>query len=203
MTREPNVIEQAMLGVLARQPGGEHLYAHPYSTLVIAAGWAVCDSTDTMHLTAAGWDALPSARQATIWSRAVTEHVLRQGPIDAPGIRRLVLEHASAEAAFRRLAAAGHPAAASAVLDEATLIKARLAVAVGVPVGRMDEEAVMLRAEELATLLDQRTEADYGNPAAVDPRGRWERQGLPAPGDPYLNPWQQTAREWLAALLIS
>lgn len=203
MIWKPNVIEHALLGVLARQPEGEDLWSHPYSTQVVAAGWAVRDSTDTMHLTAAGWYALGSARQTMIWHRAVTEHAVRQGPIDASGIRRLILEHASTEAAYRRLAAAGEAAAAAGVADEAVLIKARLAVVVGVPVGRMDEVAVMLRAEELATLLDQRTDAEDGNPAAVDPRGRWERQGLPAPGDPHLNPWQYTAREWLAALLVS
>lgn len=207
---DQSIIDMALLARLAVRPGGDHERAiqpgrvhHARIEALAAAGRVRIDAGGVAHLTQLGWYHLGGHRQARIWHEAVTEHACRQGPIDAPGLRRLVLEHVSALQAYRRMAAAGQPAAAASVWDEAQLILARLAVVTGVPVHRMWDETVLLKAESLAVLLDQQTEASHGNPASVDPRQRMESRGLPSPGDIHHDPWLVTAGPMAGALLES
>lgn len=151
MTVDPHTIMAALLGVLSRTPGGEpELSNHPHYSRALAAGWVTREG----GLTQDGWNALGAYRQDRIWNAAATEHVTRMGPLDAEGLRRLVLEHASGLEAVRRLVAAGEGEAAAHAHQEAQMIKVRLAVQTGVPVGEMEEVAVMLRAMELADRLE-------------------------------------------------
>lgn len=151
MTLTQEHIMAALLGLLSRTPAGEpELANHPHYPRALAAGWVTAEG----GLTQDGWYALGFYRQDRIWNAAATEHVTRMGPLDAEGLRRLVLEHASGLEAVRRLVAAGQAEAAAQAQHEAQMIKVRLAVQTGVPVGQMDEVAVMLRAMELADQLE-------------------------------------------------
>ena len=137
-------------------------------------------------------------------THAGTEHAQRQGPADADTVRRLVLEEAWEWAAFRRLAAQGQPAAADQCAYQATLIKARLAVLVGVPVEEMDEVTVVLRAEALADMLERLTAEDAGHAWAMDP---WQRlNGVQAcRNGGGLRRWRRAVspEDWHATLLES
>lgn len=163
---DTQIIRGALLAGLAGQPGGDpDMWPSPGSIhrprleAMRNDGLITIDDHGTAHITRAGWQDLGAHRQAWVWCRAVEEHCERMPPLDSAGLRRVILEQACAEQAYRRLAAAGRPAAAAQMFDEATLLKARLAVACLIEVRRMDEEAVLLRAEERAQELENVTAA--------------------------------------------
>lgn len=200
------VIEDMLLARLAAHPHGDpDLTVHTYMDRLVERGWVVRDVDGTPSLTQDGWCAMAPRHQTRIWHAAVTEHAQRQGPADAETVRRLVLEEAWEWAAFRRLAAQGQPAAADQCAYQATLIKARLAVLVGVPVGEMDEVTVVLRAEALAEMLERLTAEDPPHVWAMDP---WRRvNGVqPCRNGGGLRRWRREVSaeaDWQAALLES
>lgn len=200
------VIEDMLLARLAAHPHGDpDLTVHTYIDRLVERGWVVRDVDGTPSLTQDGWCAMAPRHQIRIWHAAVTEHAQRQGPADAEAVRRLVLEEAWEWTAFRRLAAQGQPAAADQCAYQATLIKARLAVLVGVPVGEMDEVTVVLLAEALAEMLERLTAEDPPHVWAMDP---WQRlNGVqPCRNGGGLRRWRREVSaeaDWQAALLES
>lgn len=203
-TRRLDLGRAIILMRLAERPAGDPtLIGHWALGREVGAGHVRLDTDGVPHLTPLGWYAMGAKRQDRLWGLAVVENALRQGPVDAELLRRLVLEYACAEQAYRRLAAAGQPSAAKQVWDEGVLIKARLAVILHIPLARMDEESVMLGAMDLADDLDARTLADDGNVAGVDPRERLERAGITPPGNYHHNPWLVTATQAADAFLSS
>lgn len=159
---DDRIIRGAILTGLASAPGGDpDMWTTPGSVhrprleAMRNDGLITIDRHGTVHITRAGWYDLGGHRQGWVWCRAVEAHWWREAPLDSAGLRRVILEQASTEQAYRRLIAQHWPPAAAAqMFDEATLLKARLAVACWVPVRRMDEEAVLLRAEERAQELE-------------------------------------------------
>lgn len=195
----PRLTGDMLLARLALRPAGvHHLTDHHAIPRAVEAGHVHLDRHGVAHLTAAGWRAVGAGHQTRVWHTAVAEHCIRQGPLTAHQIRRLILEQASTEQAYRRLVARGHAAAAAALLSEATLIKARLATISVIAVHRMDEEAVLLHAEQMAKILDRRT-ANTGTECAADPSNLLN----PFPAAPVLPRPDRAVGETLTALLVS
>ncbi len=200
---------RALAELATRPSGGRLLKVSPVNRrLMEGAGLVTCDpATGKYHLTRAGWrqaaaDRAHSDVLASIRDDARTEAALRQGPIDATGIRRLSAAFNSTIVASARLYNCNDFIRGAGVAQEARQILDRLAVVCGVPLDLPSAE-VLSAAHHLAAGLDRMTEAQDGNVASVDPRGRLERRGVEVPGDPSRNPWRLSVEAMARALLVS
>jgi hypothetical protein len=195
--------EATLLVKVARHPNGLSLPTRSLRSVAtcLTAGWLSTSLDDyVLHITPAGWRAMGPGRQEEVRRDALAEHAARQGPADEHELRRLITAFDLTHRRARLLRNRGWTAAADAVSAEAELLLARLAVLTRKPVTYTPAVIIIDAAGSLRRLLSDMSLAE-GHPATVDPRYRYDAQGIDLWDG--RDPWKASRAEVAAALLES